>query len=323
MNAIHVSELDNVATALEPLKPGDAALGVTVRQDIRKGHKFATAAIKTGEPVIKYASHIGIASCDIQAGEWVHIHNMEGERGRGDTDSGVRDISQAVYSKTTVAQNDKAYKLMGYRRSDGSFGFRNRILVIPSVHCANKVAESIANTVAYGGEIQTDETNVVYVTHQHGCSELSYDARQTQDVIAGTGANPNLYGVLVVGLGCEGVPAKAVAEEIRERAPYKEVEYLTIQETGGVAKSIEKGVQIVKKMLAAALKVQKSEGALADVVLGTECGGSDSFSGLSANPSLGAASDIIIQQGGSVILAETTELIGAECCRESCRSQHD
>ncbi|SDE44511.1 UxaA family hydrolase [Sporomusa acidovorans] len=312
MNAIHVSELDNVATALELLKKGDIALGVAVLQDIRQGHKFATADIKKGEPVIKYASHIGLASCDIKAGEWVHVHNMEGERGRGDTDSGVRDIRQDVYCKTTVAQSDKTYKLMGYRRSDGGFGFRNHILVIPSVHCANKVAESIANAVTYSDEAKNDETNVVYVIHQHGCSELSYDVRQTQDVIVGTGANPNVYGVLVVGLGCEGVQARAVAEEIRERAPYKAVEYFTIQEAGGTVRSIEKGVQIVKKMLAAALKVQKSEGSLADIVLGTECGGSDSFSGLSANPSLGAAADMIIQHGGSVILAETTELIGAE-----------
>lgn len=312
MNTIHVSELDNVATALEPLKIGDVAHGVTILQDIRQGHKFATADIKKGEPIIKYTAHIGIANCNIKAGEWVHVHNIEGERGRGDTDSGVRDINQEVYSKKTVAQNEKTYKLMGYRRSDNSFGFRNHILVIPSVHCANKVVESIANTVTFSDEIKNDETNVVYVTHQHGCSQLSYDARQTKDVIVGTGANPNVYGVLVVGLGCEVVQAKDVADEIRAIAPYKEVEYFNIQEAGGTVKSIEKGVQIVKRMLRDTMKVEKREGSLADVVLGTECGGSDSFSGLSANPSLGAASDIVIQHGGSVILAETTELIGAE-----------
>lgn len=312
MNAIHLSELDNVATALKSLKKGDTALGVTVLEDIGMGHKFATEDIKKGEPVIKYASHIGIANCDIKAGEWVHVHNIEGERGRGDMDSGVRDISQDVHSKTTVTQSNKAYKLMGYRRSDGSFGFRNHILVIPSVHCANKVVECIANTITYSYGEKNDESNVVYVTHQHGCSELSYDARQTQDVIVGTGANPNVYGVLVVGLGCEVVQAKAIAEEIREMAPYKDVAYFNIQDAGGTGKSIEKGVKIVRKMLSEALKVQKSEGSLADVVLGTECGGSDSFSGISANPSLGTASDIVIQHGGSVILAETTELIGAE-----------
>lgn len=131
-------------------------------------------------------------------------------------------------------------------------------------------------------------------------------------MLAGTGANPNVAAVLVVGLGCEGVPAREVADEIKRRAPYKPVEYLTIQETGGTEKSIKKGIKIAQNMLDKALTAVKSKGTLADVVLGTECGGSDSFSGLSANPSLGAASDIVIQQGGSVILAETTELIGAE-----------
>lgn len=312
MNAIHLSELDNVAIALKSLKKNDVALDVTVLEDIGVGHKFATADIKKGEPVIKYASHIGIASCDIKAGEWVHVHNIEGERGRGDTDSGVRNISQNVYNKTSAAQSNKTYKLTGYRRSDGSFGFRNHILVIPSVHCANKVVECIANTITYSDEVKNDERNVVYVTHQHGCSELSYDAKQTQDVIVGTGANPNVYGVLVVGLGCEVVQAEVIAEKIKEMAPYKDVAYFNIQDAGGTGKSIEKGVKIVRKMLAESLKVKKSEGSLADVVIGTECGGSDSFSGISANPSLGIASDIVIQHGGSVILAETTELIGAE-----------
>ncbi len=312
MKAIHVSEMDTVATALEPLKQGEKILGTTILQEIRKGHKFATVDIKKGEPVIKYTAHIGIAATDIKAGEWVHVHNIEGERGRGDTDREVRDIKQNVYANTNVMQSDASYKLMGYRRPDKSFGFRNHVLVIPSVHCANKVVERIANQIRFSDEKKTGETNVVYVTHQHGCSELSYDARQTQDVLVGTGANPNVFSVLVVGLGCEGVPAKAVAEEIKARTPYKSVEYFTIQDVGGVQESVEKGITIVKKMLAEALKVKKTQGDLSDVVLGTECGGSDSFSGLSANPSLGAASDIVIGQGGSVILAETTELIGAE-----------
>ena len=128
----------------------------------------------------------------------------------------------------------------------------------------------------------------------------------------GTAANPNVYGVLVVGLGCEVVQAHTVAEEIKDRAPYKKVEFFNIQACGGTEKSIRRGMDIVKNMLAEALKEERTEGTLADVVLGTECGGSDSFSGLSANPALGVASDIVVSHGGAVILAETTELIGAE-----------
>ncbi len=190
----------------------------------------------------------------------------------------------------------------GYRRKDGSFGLRNKVIVIPSVHCANKCVEKIALANPLS----------VYITHQHGCSQLDYDAEQTKKVLAGHGSNANVYGVLIVGLGCEVVQAKELAQRIKEATPYKEVEYLVIQEQGGVQKTIFKGIEIVKKMLENAQRVEKSQGSWADIVLGTECGGSDSFSGLSANPALGAVSDFIIDNGGSIILAETTELIGAE-----------
>ncbi len=312
INALHVNDIDTVATALVPLHPGDVALGVTILEEIPKGHKFATAPIKKGESIIKYASHIGAATVDIEPGQWVHVHNLEGERGRGDTDSEVRDIEQEVLEKHTVANAVKEYKFQGYRREDGSFGFRNHVLVIPSVHCANKVVERIATAVKYGPLGNENDNSVVYVTHQHGCSELDYDAKQTMDTIAGTGANPNVFSVLVVGLGCEGVPAKDVADAIKARAPYKDVQYFTIQGTGGPTKSVAKGVEIVTEMVKKAREVQKSEGTMKDIILGTECGGSDSFSGLSANPSLGVACDMVIAQGGRVILAETTELIGAE-----------
>ena len=137
------------------------------------------------------------------------------------------------------------------------------------------------------------DSKVVFFNHQHGCSELSYDASQTQDVLVGSGTNPNVYSVLVVGLGCEVVQAKSIAEQIKKHTPYKKVEYFNIQECGGVNESVKKGVTIVKNMLDEALLVERS-------------------SGLSANPSLGAASDIVVGHGGKVVLAETTELIGAE-----------
>ncbi len=312
MKALRVNELDNVATAIKSLNKGEVCLDVTLLENIRQGHKFATSDIKQGEYVLKYASQIAVASEDIKKGSWVHIHNTIGARGRGDKDSKALHVKQKAYKKKEQSTSQKTYNLEGYRRSNGTFGLRNHVLVIPSVHCANKVVENVANAVKYGSDLGRDDTNVVYVTHQHGCSELDFDARQTQDVIVGHGANPNVYGVLIVGLGCEVVQANEVAREIKEISPYKEVETLIIQEEGGVKKSIEKGVQKVKKLLTNALKCEKTHGDLSDLVFGTECGGSDSFSGLSANPSLGVASDIVESQGGSVILAETTELIGAE-----------
>ncbi|MDY3974448.1 UxaA family hydrolase [uncultured Veillonella sp.] len=312
MKAIHVGSRDNVATAIEPLHVGDIVMGIKILEEIPKGHKFATESLKKGEPVIKYEAHIGIASQDIPVGSWVHTHNIEGERGRGDTDNLVRNIEQEVNRDVKPATSDFHYKLKGYRRADGKLGFRNHVIVIPSVHCANKVVERIAQTVLRNMDAYREDTKPIYITHQHGCSELSYDAEQTRRVLAGTGANPNVYGVLVVGLGCEVIQAKSIVEEIKKIAPYKVVEYFNIQDEGGTSNSVKKGVGIVQTMLKEAMKETKSEGTLADVVLGTECGGSDSFSGLTGNPSLGVVSDIVVQQGGSVILAETTELIGAE-----------
>ncbi|EAH8791470.1 TPA: UxaA family hydrolase [Campylobacter jejuni] len=193
-------------------------------------------------------------------------------------------------------------KIMGYRREDRKFGLRNKVIIIPSVHCANKVCENIARKC----------NGAVYINHQHGCSQLEFDALQTRDVLIGHGSNANVFGVLIVGLGCEVIQAKAVAQKIKETTPYKKVEYLVIQECGGSKNTIEKGIKIVNEMLESAAKLQKSEGDFSDLILGTECGGSDSYSGLSANPALGSLSDFVIDEGGAVILAETTELIGCE-----------
>ncbi|EAL1874178.1 UxaA family hydrolase [Campylobacter coli] len=193
-------------------------------------------------------------------------------------------------------------KIMGYRREDGKFGLRNKVIIIPSVHCANKVCENIARKC----------NGAVYINHQHGCSQLEFDALQTRDVLIGHGSNANVFGVLIVGLGCEVIQAKVVAEKIKEATPYKKVEYLVIQECGGSKNTIEKGIKIVNEMLESAAKLQKSEGDFSDLILGTECGGSDSYSGLSANPALGSLSDFVIDEGGAVILAETIELIGCE-----------
>lgn len=312
MNAIHVNDCDNVGTALKILNKSDRALGVTIKEQIPKGHKFATKDILKGQPIIKYGAHIGVANRNIKSGEWVHIHNIDGERGRGDLDTTTRLIEQNGIRNNTMAKSEKEYVLSGFRRADGNFGFRNHVLIIPSVHCANKVVERIANEVKYSDAIKTSDSKVVFINHQHGCSELSYDATQTQDVLVGSGTNPNVFSVLVVGLGCEVVQAESIAEQIKKYTPYKKVEYFNIQDCGGVNASIKKGVEIVRNMLQEAITIKRSQGSLADVVLGTECGGSDSFSGLSANPSLGAASDIVVNHGGKVVLAETTELIGAE-----------
>lgn len=193
-------------------------------------------------------------------------------------------------------------EFMGFRRPDGSVGIRNQVLVIPTVVCANRVARGIAQTV----------NGSVWVEHQHGCSQLAPDAAQTARVFTGHGTNPNVYGVVVVGLGCEVVRAQDVAAEIKKQCPYKPVHCVIIQDAGGSYKAIAEGAAEAHKMVQQASLQAREPFPISELILGTECGGSDACSGLSANPALGAASDLLIDAGGTSILSETPELIGAE-----------
>lgn len=190
----------------------------------------------------------------------------------------------------------------GYRRPDGKAGIRNHVLVIPSVVCANRVARGISQSV-FGS---------VWVEHQHGCTQLGADAELTAKVLAAHGTHPNVFSVIVVGLGCETVRAQDIATSIKRQCPYKQVETIIIQEKGGSVNAISAGVSLARQMISDASQVQQEWLDASELILGTECGGSDACSGISANPALGAASDLLIDAGGSVILAETTEIIGAE-----------
>ena len=193
-------------------------------------------------------------------------------------------------------------KFMGFCRPDGTVGIRNHVLVLPTVNCANQVARGIAANVK----------GAVWVEHQHGCSQLGEDARQTTRAFIGHGIHPNVYGVVVVGLGCEVIRAQDVADEIRRQCPYKPVHTIIIQDEGGSNKAIQAGSAVAQAMMIAASALSREAVDAGELILGTECGGSDACSGLSGNPALGAASDLLIDAGGTAILAETAELIGAE-----------
>jgi len=191
---------------------------------------------------------------------------------------------------------------MGYRRPDKTVGIRNHVLVLPTVNCANQVARAIAANVK----------GTVWVEHQHGCSQLGADAEQTVRAFVGHGIHPNVYGIVVVGLGCEVARAQDVAAEIKKQCPHKPVHTIIIQDEGGSYKSIQAGAVAAQHMIIEASMLKREPIDVSELILGTECGGSDACSGLSGNPSLGAASDILIDAGGTSILAETAELIGAE-----------
>ena len=188
----------------------------------------------------------------------------------------------------------------GYKRPDGRVGIRNHVIVLPSVACSVEVGNAIARKIK----------GVVAISHPHGCAELPFDAQQTLRTVVGVGKNPNVAAVLVVGLGCELLDAPSIASKIAESG--KPVKSLVIQEAGGSPKTIKEGIKIVKEMLAAASRLKKEKTGIDSLILGVECGGSDACSGLSANPALGVTSDLFVKEGGTVILSETTESVGAE-----------
>jgi altronate dehydratase large subunit len=189
----------------------------------------------------------------------------------------------------------------GYRRADGTVGVRNHVLLLPTITCANQVAQNAA-AITRGA---------VYVMHQHGCGQIGRDLQQTLRTFIGYGANPNVYGVVVLGLGCEAAGAQIVAEGIARRTR-KPVELVLIQDEGGTLRATEAAARAAAAMLQDASELRREPCPVSELVLGTECGGSDACSGLSANPAVGACADRLIDRGGTVILAETTELIGAE-----------
>lgn len=191
-------------------------------------------------------------------------------------------------------------KFWGYRRPNGQVGVRNHVLILPTITCATQAAKQITELVQ----------GTVSFIHQHGCAQVGVDYDQTFRTYVGMGANPNVYGVVVLGLGCETHQARSVAGELAKTG--KPVEVVSIQDHSGTLGAIAEGSRIAAKMVQTASAQMKELCDFSELIIGTECGGSDACSGLSANPAVGVVSDMLVDQGGTAILAETTELIGAE-----------
>lgn len=192
------------------------------------------------------------------------------------------------------------HSFLGYKRDDGTVGVRNHVLILPTTVCASHVAKRISEEVP----------GTISLPHEHGCAQKGADYEQTKRVLVGIARNPNVAAVLLVGLGCETIGAPETAAEIA--SSQKPLKTLIIQESGGTNKSIQKGAKIAKEMLDYASKLEREQVGLESLVVGTQCGGSDACSGISGNPSSGRAADLVVDSGGTVILAETTEMIGAE-----------
>lgn len=261
-----------------------------VEVNLENGHKYALQSIKAGERVIKYGMPIGVATEDIPQGAHVHSHNMK---------TGLDSILEYEYNpvpcEVIKASAEKSF--MGYVRENGDVGIRNEIWIIPTVGCVNKVAERIAK-----------ETDAKAITHPFGCSQLGGDHRFTQNILRGLVNHPNAAAVLVLGLGCEN---NNIAEFKTQLGKYnaERVKFLQCQD---VSDEVEAGISIVRELEAYRDSFKRTVVPLSKLKIGLKCGGSDGYSGITANPAVGAVSDMLISHGGISIMTEVPEMFGAE-----------
>jgi len=302
MKTVRLSPSDNVVTAAAPLAVGDE--GAT--QLIPRGHKMATEAIPRGAPVRKYAQVIGYAHEDIEKGAHVHTHNLD-----------FRNVDTEYEFSTNLRPAQPAASqdiFMGYRRESGHVGTRNYIAVLTSVNCSATAARMIAQH--FTPERLAPYPNVdgvVAFVHGTGCgmagSGEGFEALQR--VMWGYAKNPNVGGVLMAGLGCEMNQIDWLVEAYG-LTPGPLFQSMNIQDVGGLRKTIELGIAKVEAMLPRVNDARREECPASDLMVALQCGGSDAWSGITANPALGHACDLLVAQGGTGVLAETPEIYGAE-----------
>ncbi|WP_339691429.1 altronate dehydratase family protein [uncultured Parasphingorhabdus sp.] len=302
--ALQIYESDNVATMLADGRTGDTVFlaggQIGLRSDVAKGHKLAIRPITAGTNIIKYGFPIGLATADIAAGEHVHSHNLKS----GLSATGSYEYRPASAAKPAPAENLPVFR--GYQRADGRVGTRNEIWIIPSVGCVGNLAERIARKaeVRYAGKVDA----VRAFKHPFGCSQLGKDLSRTSKILASLAQHPNAGGVLMLGLGCESNQLAKMLEMIPE-ARRATIRSMTAQ---AEADEMESALALVDELVQAASACQRTEVPLSKLVLGVKCGGSDGFSGLTANPLVGRMADRVGEAGGKVILTEIPEIFGAE-----------
>ncbi|MBR5453422.1 MAG: altronate dehydratase [Clostridia bacterium] len=312
MKYIKIHNSDTVAVAIEALKKGEKVsvdgLELTLATDVPAGHKFALRDIAAGENIIKYAYPIGHAQRDIARGEHIHTHNIS---------SNLSDLLSYEYTpcfKEVEKLAPRAFR--GYRRPDGKVGTRNEIWIIPTVGCVNSIVCQIEKQAQ---SYMTENIDGIYAyNHPYGCSQLGGDMQMTFKYLSGLIHHPNAAAVLVVGLGCENgniTELKKVLGDYDE----KRVRFLNSQDSED---EIAEGVEIIKELAELADGYRREECPASELIIGLKCGGSDGFSGITANPLLGSLSDRIIGMGGSTVLTEVPEMFGAETIlMNRCRSR--
>ena len=307
--ALRLHASDNVAIAVDAFAPGFTFEGASATERVPRGHKMALAAIPQGEPIRKFGQIIGFASRPIAAGAWVHEHNVEMR-------DFARDYAFAQDAREEeILPEDQRATFQGFRRANGKVGTRNYIAILTSVNCSASVARFMAQEIERSGVLAgyPDIDGVIPLVHGGGCAldvkGEGYDVlKRTQ---WGYAANPNIGGVVMVGLGCEGFQIARFKEAygIQESDTFRT---MTIQEVGGTKKTVMQGVAAIEAMLPIAGRARRETCLASELTLALQCGGSDGYSGITANPALGAAADILVRHGGTAILSETPEIYGAE-----------
>jgi altronate hydrolase len=306
---VRLHSSDNVIVAVDPFTPDAEVAGIVPRQRILRGHKMATSAIAEGEAVKKFGQVIGFASQPISPGDWVHEHNVEMHAFARD----YQFAAGAVPAPMVDAASRATFQ--GFRRANGKIGTRNYLAILTSVNCSASVATFIEREVERSG-ILDDYPNVdgvISLVHGTGCGMADKGEgfavlRRTQ---WGYASHPNMAGVILIGLGCEVFQIDRLKNEygLAEGDTFRS---LTIQTSGGTKKSVEAGVAAVRDMLPMANRARRETCSASELMLALQCGGSDGYSGITANPALGAAVDLLVAQGGTAILSETPEIYGAE-----------
>lgn len=296
-DAIKLNEKDNVLVLPEGGRAGEKTKsGVKLLGAVPAGHKIASEDIAAGAPVVKYGHAIGSAKTGIKKGEWVHEHNVATRLGTENEEFPPAMGGEASPARRRAAREEG---FMGFRRAAGRAGVRNDLWIIPTVGCVN--GELRAVTRAYEKPEWIDDVKIL--EHPYGCSQLGSDAANTAAILAGLADNPNAAGVLIAGLGCENLQIQDITSRVKDKSKVKSV---LLQEKGSAA------VTGLLDELARLAPRERERFPISDLCVGVKCGGSDGYSGLTANPLVGRFADILTSKGGTILATEIPEMFGAE-----------
>jgi D-altronate dehydratase (EC 4.2.1.7) len=301
---IKINEKDNVVVALRDLSKSEIIevenKKIEIKEDIKRGHKVAISDFKVNDNVIKYGYPIGHAIKDISIGEWIHTHNIKTNL------DGIMEYNFNQQLKQVSIEN-RNLTFDGYKRANGNVGIRNELWIVPTVGCVNGIGERIIEK--FKEDVKPVGIDSVEIfKHNYGCSQLGDDHANTRTMLGNLVKHPNAGGVLVLGLGCEN---NTMAEFIESLGEYDStrIKFLVSQE---VSNEIEEGAKILRELYENMKDDKRESVSLSNLKVGLKCGGSDGFSGITANPLVGSFSDFLVAQGGTTILTEVPEMFGAE-----------